>query len=375
MAELQLDTVHLPLSKNGCKFMVVGYDTYSGYSFAFSTKTKANEEVIPLLLKEIFLKFGAPSTVVSDNGGDMTSKAYNDLYKRMGTKIILTSYFASRSNLCERLNKELVRTLRATTGEDTRNWPDILPEILYVLNNTPKSSLGNRTSSELFYGWKPNNPLIPCLNKLYFPDMPKSATEMLTRIYKNHILGQKIVHKFKQLHYKKTETSMQKQAKLQTFEIGDKVMLYSPTSKKSDKISSVQKVYIGPYDIMKTDGTNVTLRVPKTRQIFSKQTHINRLRKYIDSEDLTKLNPPIKMEEIPYDNIINDLTNQPYILEPELKLDQNPDYELLIHNKNKIKDQIYSKMTRDGKTSIESRDPKNKSKIEGTNDKSIINDK
>jgi len=316
MNEVMIDTVHMPLARNGARFLISAIDSYSRFSWAFSVKTKSNEEVIPLLYDNIWLKYGAPKYVVSDNGGDMTSKAFKDMYKKMGTKQILTSYYTSRSNGAERLNKEIIRTLKAQTGEDTGNWPNILPEIMYVLNNSPKSSLGNHTPAEMFFGWKPKNPLFPTNKKLEMQDMPKTAKQMLEKIYDNHVKAQKIVYKYTKKAYPKIEKEIESKLKLAKFEVGDFVMLYNSHAPVADKISTAHKKYVGPYEVVQATDNNVRLKIPASGQILNKTTNIRRVRHYHDMEDLSKLQPPIEMEAIPLENVITDKENPPYVLEP-----------------------------------------------------------
>ena len=84
-------------------------------------KTQGATEVAYLLYKEIFTRYGAPRTLVSDRGQNLISKVVQALCKIFQvTRHVASSSHHHRNVACERMNSTLVLSLRAYCQENAK---------------------------------------------------------------------------------------------------------------------------------------------------------------------------------------------------------------------------------------------------------------
>jgi transposase InsO family protein len=91
------------------------------------------------MLEEIFLRFGIPKEIGSDNGPAFVAQVSQGLAKILGIDSKFhCAYRPKSSGQVERMNKtikETINKLTAVTG--TNNWIALLPFVLYKVRNTP----------------------------------------------------------------------------------------------------------------------------------------------------------------------------------------------------------------------------------------------
>ena len=78
-----MDFTQMPISQ-GCKYLLVMIDTFTGWIEGFPTQTEKAEEVVKKLLHEIISRFGLPRSLQSDNGTSFTSKVTQGVSKALG---------------------------------------------------------------------------------------------------------------------------------------------------------------------------------------------------------------------------------------------------------------------------------------------------
>lgn len=103
-------------------------------------RTQEATEVAYLLYKEIFTRYGAPRTLVSDRGQNFMSKVVQLLCKIFQVTRHVTSLYHPQSNVaCERINSTLVQSLRAYCQKNQTQWDEILPRVLMALRMSPST--------------------------------------------------------------------------------------------------------------------------------------------------------------------------------------------------------------------------------------------
>ena len=78
-----MDFTQMPISQ-GCKYLLVMIDTFTGWIEGFPTWTEKAEEVVRKLLHEIIPRFDLPRSLLSDNGTSFTSKVTQGISKALG---------------------------------------------------------------------------------------------------------------------------------------------------------------------------------------------------------------------------------------------------------------------------------------------------
>ena len=78
-----MDFTQTPVSQ-GCKYLLVMIDSFTGWIEGFPTQTEKAEEMVKKLLHEIIPSFGLPRSLQSDNGMSFTSKVTQGVPKALG---------------------------------------------------------------------------------------------------------------------------------------------------------------------------------------------------------------------------------------------------------------------------------------------------
>jgi transposase InsO family protein len=128
-----------PLPSN--KYLLVIVDYFSRYKEVFITKNILLRATI-LMLKEVFVRFGFPFQVKSDNGTNLTSKEVRKFYKEYGIEPITTPpLWAQANGEVERQNESLLKRMKIASLE-RKNLQEELLNYLLLYRTTPHSVTG-----------------------------------------------------------------------------------------------------------------------------------------------------------------------------------------------------------------------------------------
>jgi hypothetical protein len=120
----------LPTSKNGEKYILVCVEHVSKWVEAVPLKTQEATEIADKLYSEIFTKFGAPQSLMSDRGKNFIGKVVSRLCNLFAVKRLKSSAFRPQSNgQVESFNRVIWQGLRAYC-ENQKDWVEFLPAIL-----------------------------------------------------------------------------------------------------------------------------------------------------------------------------------------------------------------------------------------------------
>jgi transposase InsO family protein len=110
------------------------------------------QSVVNFLFKEIFVRFGVPREIVTDQGGQFTSKMVKDLARKYQIKHRKsTPYHPQANGQVEYTNKTLEAIITKTVQTHRKDWSDKLQEALWAYRITYKNSIGF-TPYQLVYG-------------------------------------------------------------------------------------------------------------------------------------------------------------------------------------------------------------------------------
>jgi transposase InsO family protein len=133
--------VELPESHGYDTIMCV-VDSLTKRAHFIPTHTTLNVEGTALLFfKEVWKHHGTPQVVVSDRGPQFITAFTQELYKRLGIKLALsTAYHPQTDGQTERVNQVIEGYLRTFTSQQQDNWDDLLPSGEFHYNNSQHSS-------------------------------------------------------------------------------------------------------------------------------------------------------------------------------------------------------------------------------------------
>ena len=185
-----------------------------------------------------------------------------------------------------------------------KDWDRHIPMILFAYRVSPHASTGE-SPFFLLYGREPRLPLDAAL---LMPDsqLSPSVVEHRARIIENLENAQRIVSSNTQLaqlkmkeHYDKTSSPVQ-------HEIGSKVWVYTPKTKKGISKKLLHNFH-GPYRIVaKLSPVHFRLRTLDNRPV-SVHVHANRMKPYFDPNDRPIQPPPAPEADASLDLADSDL--------------------------------------------------------------------
>lgn len=125
---------------NGQMLFVI-VDAFTKWTEIFITKTTTSSWVINKM-KQLFITFGLPVTIVSDNGSQFTSHEFEDFLKNSGISHVTTAPYHPASNgLAERGVQSVKQSLRKMS-EQGGSMETKLQEFLVQYRRTPHSTTG-----------------------------------------------------------------------------------------------------------------------------------------------------------------------------------------------------------------------------------------
>ncbi|XP_033014646.1 uncharacterized protein K02A2.6-like, partial [Lacerta agilis] len=148
--------VHIDLAGpfHGRTFMVV-VDTYSKW-LEVALMPSTTTEAIVRVLRGLFAMHGCPDVLVSDNGPQFTSGAFERYLLGLGIRHALTAPFHPASNgQAERMVRSAKEALARL---DQKDWHERVTEYLLVQHITPHAATG-RSPAELLMGRRLRSPL------------------------------------------------------------------------------------------------------------------------------------------------------------------------------------------------------------------------
>lgn len=130
----------LPRSKGGFSYLLVVVDAFSKFVHIHPLRVATAKGVIRFLQENIFLKFGVPDQIVSDNGSQFVSSEYQTFLKQYGVHPFYVSRYHPQANAAEAANKTIGNAIRAYVKSDHRLWDQHISKIACAMNTSAHSS-------------------------------------------------------------------------------------------------------------------------------------------------------------------------------------------------------------------------------------------
>jgi len=113
----------LPITENGNKYIIVFCEYLTKFCITKALPNITADTVARTFVDEIVLKFGAPTTLLSDQGSNFMSQLVKKICELCGTKKQNTSpYHPMTDGLVERTNKTLAQTLSMYINGKHNDW-------------------------------------------------------------------------------------------------------------------------------------------------------------------------------------------------------------------------------------------------------------
>lgn len=163
VSERVFETFHVDLlgrmpNSNGYNYCVVAIDMLSKMVVVEPIKTGTADEVLEAILNRIILRFGVPTTMISDRAPNLASDYCRRFYAEFGLRHVKTTAFHPQCNApVERFNKVLGAAL-AQFALKSGTWSDYCYYIEFAYN-TAVNSVTKLSPFEIVYGLPPKLPI------------------------------------------------------------------------------------------------------------------------------------------------------------------------------------------------------------------------
>ena len=271
-----------PPSNSGNRYLVVFSDYLSRWPESFPVKSTDAVTIARLFLDEIVSRHGAPRTLLSDRGKNFLSNLVKEVCKLFRIrKCNTTAYHPQCDGLMERYNHSLCQSISMFVSKNQRDWDLHIPAILFGFRVSISETTGD-SPLYLIYGREPRLPLD--ISLIAPTDPSSSIAEHRRRIVSNIELSQDIARQNIQRAQQKMKDYYDRNAKEPTFEVGERVWVYTPKTKKGPSKKLLHRWY-GPYRIVEQlSPVHYRLRTCDNKHVTS-SVHANRMKKYFDPAD------------------------------------------------------------------------------------------
>ncbi|CAF1276200.1 unnamed protein product [Adineta steineri] len=133
----------VPQSKSGNKYFLVLTDLFSKFVITKAVGDNTTTTAAKFLLYDVFMIYGVPLEIITNNGQHFCSSLYESLLKLTQCCHVKTTPYNPQANgQCERHNATLVPNLVALSNQSRSNWDDKLLATTFNYNATRHDSTG-----------------------------------------------------------------------------------------------------------------------------------------------------------------------------------------------------------------------------------------
>lgn len=132
----------LPTSKKGNHWILIIEDTVSRWVEIFPLQQATAETCADVLINEVFLRFGLPRRIISDNGTQFISGIMQQVSHCLGIPQSFTPVYHLEANPVERKNRDLKTQLGIYVQNNHTSWNDRLPAIRFAMNSAKCETTG-----------------------------------------------------------------------------------------------------------------------------------------------------------------------------------------------------------------------------------------
>ena len=158
MELLSIDYLSLEESKGRYNSILVATDVFTKFAWALPTRNQTAITTAKALYEEIFLPYGYPARIHSDQGRNFEGNVIRQLCKLMGTEKSRTTPYHPMGNPVEQFNRSLLGMLRTLSADQKANWKSEVQSLAHAYNCTINDSTGF-SPFHLMFGRKPRLPI------------------------------------------------------------------------------------------------------------------------------------------------------------------------------------------------------------------------
>ena len=164
LERLAIDFLKLDPGRGKVEDVLIMTDSFTKFAVAVPCKDQKASTVAKVLRDYWFCCYGIPLQLHSDRGRNFEGSIVKELCKLYNIqKTRTTPYHAQGNAQTERFNKTLCGLIKSLNQKNRKQWPDLLPHLVFIYNSTPHS-ITRFTPYFLMFGRQPTVPLDQLIN-------------------------------------------------------------------------------------------------------------------------------------------------------------------------------------------------------------------
>ena len=226
-------------SEKGNRYIITAIDAFSRWAMVRARPEVHASDIIEFIEEEIICQHGVPEQIVSDNGTQFVSRAFDSFVTKLGIKHSKTcDYHPEANGMDERFNGSIIKILRNYINETQTNWCSKLKWALMIYNSTTNESTKISPYTILF-GRTPRTPL-SLAGEVTNERIEVASHEMIRRVA---ALNMQQAQESQKRYYDKSRRQ-------QDFEVFDMVLVKSHAPPRGDS-KKLAPVFSGPHMIVR----------------------------------------------------------------------------------------------------------------------------
>ncbi|GBM88288.1 hypothetical protein AVEN_107833-1 [Araneus ventricosus] len=137
---------YFPETSSGKKWIFLVEDTSTKWVELFALKEATSLNCAKTLVEEVFLRYGLPRRLISDNGPQFLSAVMQQICNFLGIKQDLIPVYHPQANPSERKNRDLKPLLAILVRDEHDTWEEKLPMIHFALNTVKCETINHTTA-------------------------------------------------------------------------------------------------------------------------------------------------------------------------------------------------------------------------------------
>ncbi len=274
---LTMDYVELDVAKGGFKYALVCTDHFTKFVQIYATKNKKALSVADKVYNDLILKFGFPTRMHSDQGGEFVNKLLTRLHELADTKQSRTTPYHPQGNgATERFNRTMINMLKTLGENEKKDWSRHLSKLAFAYNVTVSRSTGF-SPHFLMFGREPRLPIdaVFQLGEGEKPKMRKSHEAYVDHWQNSMNQAFEIVKKNKQKCGEYNKKCYDKKSRGVDLEIGDRVLSRNREKGGTGKLRSFWEDTV--YKVVKKDADIPVIVIKPEKGGKEKRVHRNDL--------------------------------------------------------------------------------------------------
>ena len=268
------------MTPRGNQYVLLIEDYFTKWVEAFPLERTAAPSVAQCVLNGWIARFGCPYTILSDQGSEFRSKLFTYLTNALQIrKLRTTAYHPRTDGMVERSNRTLIDVL-SKFAEKVPDWDLRLPLVMFAIR-TAKHTTTRFSPFFLTYGKEARIPLDIVFGS---PSQPLPQEEWVEARRKELEEVFRLVrqHTDRAQRYQKEYYDKNVKGKLESFKIGENVMLCDPTCRQRE--GKLNSPWLGPYKVVDKISDALYKVKIKDNDIFY---NVERLKRYYPRKEST----------------------------------------------------------------------------------------